>query len=219
MLERRDASAVTEAEVEAALEQFKGDIEQVPSMFSALKHNGQPLYKLARQGLEVERKVRQVTVFELTLEAFRSAEQTGAEPEVDIYVHCSKGTYVRSIAEDLGLALGCGAHVTMLRRVKAGPFYEPQAVSLDALEALAGADDFSAIDALLQPVDSALMDFPAVHLVESSTEYMLHGHAVQVANAPTDGIVRIYAETGALLGIGEILDDGRVGPKRLIATN
>jgi tRNA pseudouridine55 synthase len=219
VLERRDASAVSEAEVDAELKRFAGDIEQVPSMFSALKHQGQPLYKLARQGIEVERKVRQVTVYEIALIAFRSSAVTGAEPEADVYIHCSKGTYVRSIAEDLGLALGCGAHVTMLRRVKAGPFEERQAVSLSSLQSLLQDDDYSQLDALLQPVDSALQHLPAVVVAESAAFYLLRGNAVQVAGAPTDGVVRLYAEGGELLGIGEILDDGRIGPKRLIATN
>jgi tRNA pseudouridine55 synthase len=222
VLEERDASEITEACVLKHLQQFKGVIEQVPSMFSALKHNGQPLYKLARKGIEVERKVRQVTIFDIRLEAFRSHQQTGAQPEVDVYVHCSKGTYIRSIAEDLGLALGCGAHVSMLRRIQAGPFTQAQASSLTQLEALqqeTTENEFTALDVLLQPVDSALQHFPSVVLADSATAYMLHGHAVMVSPAPTEGVVRIYTEAGDFLGIGEMLDDGRVGPKRLIATN
>jgi tRNA pseudouridine55 synthase len=219
VLEQRDASAVSRAQVEAELKQFAGDIEQVPSMFSALKHQGQPLYKLARQGIEVERKVRQVTVYEIELSAFRSSADTGAEPEADVYIHCSKGTYVRSIAEDLGLALGCGAHVTMLRRVKAGPFDEQQAISPSSLEELLQDDDYSQLDALLQPVDSALQHLPAVVVAESAEFYLLRGNAVQVSGAPSEGVVRLYNEAGELLGIGDILDDGRIGPKRLIATN
>ena len=224
VLETRDASAITEADVAAQLPQFSGDIEQLPSMFSALKHKGQPLYKLARQGVEVERKSRRVTVFDICLEAFRGADQTGGQPEMDIYIHCSKGTYVRSIAESLGQALGCGAHVTGLRRVQAGPFTERHAVSLLTLQSLRQQDaapneGFEPLDALLKPVDSALMHFPAVTLVESSAFYMLRGQAVLVPHAPTEGTVRMYTESGQLLGLGEILDDGRVGPKRLIATN
>ena len=219
VLETRDASQVTEADVVRELQQFQGLIEQIPSMFSALKHNGQPLYKLARQGLEVERKVRQVTVFDVHLEAFRSAEETGGQPEADVFIHCSKGTYVRSIAEDLGLALGCGAHVAMLRRIQAGPFSEQQAVSLETLEALQHSEDIEQMDALLKPVDAAILHLPEVILLESAVFYMLRGHAVQAPNAPIEGIVRMYSEAGDFIGIGEMLDDGRVGPKRLIATN
>jgi tRNA pseudouridine55 synthase len=219
MLVTQDASAISEAQVIDALPQFRGGIEQIPSMFSALKHNGQPLYKLARQGLEVERKVRQVTIFELQLDAFRSSEETGGQPEVDVYVHCSKGTYIRSIAEDLGKVLGCGAHVSMLHRVQAGPFMEAQAIPLATLEALKANEDIAGLDALLQPADTALLHLPRVELAESSTFYMLQGQAVTVPNAPTEGIVRMYTDSGQLLGIGEMLEDGRVGPKRLLATN
>ncbi len=219
VLETRDITGVSEVDVAAQLKQFCGEIEQVPSMFSALKHQGQPLYKLARQGVEVERKVRKVTVHEITLEAFRSSGQTGAEPQVDVYIRCSKGTYVRSIAEDLGLALGCGAHVKMLRRTQVGPFNEEQCVSLETLEALRKDEQFEQLDALLKPIDLALEHLPSVELAESSSYYMMQGQAVLVPHAPTEGMVRIYSDTGKLLGIGEILDDGRVGPKRLIATN
>ena len=219
VVESRDASSVTEAAVMAGLQQFSGEIDQIPSMFSALKHNGQPLYKLARQGLEVERKSRRVTVYDIQLEAFRSGEQTGGNPEVDVYIRCSKGTYVRSIAEDLGLALGCGAHVKMLHRVQAGPFLEQQAVSLDALEVLKQKDEFLSLDNLLLPADCAVMHLAKVEMAASEQFYMLQGQPVQISGSPTDGVVRMYGESGSFLGIGEILDDGRVGPKRLIATN
>lgn len=136
-----------------------------------------------------------------------------------MFIRCSKGTYVRSIAEDMGQALGCGAHVKMLRRTQAGPFDEAQLVNLATLEALQEREDFAAMDALLQPVDTALLQFPSVELIEASTFYMLQGQPVQVPNAPLDGWVRMYSEAGQFIGLGEILDDGRVGPKRLIATN
>jgi tRNA pseudouridine55 synthase len=212
VIETADASAITEAQVIEALKPFEGDIEQIPSMFSALKHQGQPLYKLARQGLEVERKVRAVTVFELKLEAFRP----GDRPEADVYIHASKGTYVRSIAEDMGQALGCGAHVKALHRVKAGPFDESMAVSLSALEALKTDDSYQAIDALLVPMDSALTDMPEVHLAESASFYVQQGQAVRVANAPLGGVVKMISDQGVFLGIGEMLEDGRVTPKRLV---
>ena len=214
-LNRTDASAVTEADVLSHLEQFKGEIEQVPSMFSALKHNGQPLYKLARKGIEVERKVRRVTIFEIELKAFRA----GQHPEVDVYVSCSKGTYIRSIAEDLGKALGCGGHVTALRRVKAGPFTEQHQVTLEQLEALSQDDCFEQLDALLQPADVALEGMPQITLDEYSASYLLQGQPVMALQGPIAGEVKIFHESGDFLGIGEMLDDGRVAPKRLIATN
>lgn len=214
VLEENDASGYTEGEVAAALKAFEGEIEQIPSMFSAIKQNGQPLYKLARQGVEVERKPRPVVINQLQLRAFRDGEK----PEVDIYLECSKGTYVRSLAEDLGRALGCGAFVSALRRTRAGPFSIEDGVSLDMLEALKKNGDFSSLDSLLLPADAALGVLPLVRLSESGGFYMRQGQAVMVPNAPRDGIVRIALETGEFLGVGEILDDGRVAPRRLIVT-
>lgn len=214
VLEVRDASAITEDDVVAALRLFEGEIEQIPSMFSAIKQNGQPLYKLARQGLEVERKPRHVVIEALQLRAFRG----GDKPEVDVYLECSKGTYVRSLAEDLGRALGCGAFVSALRRTRSGPFRIEDSVALVTLEALKGSGELPAIDALLLPADAALGALPLVSLSESGGFYMRQGQPVMVPNAPRSGIVRVALHSGEFLGIGEILDDGRVAPRRLIVT-
>ena len=214
VLEQRDASAIGEAEVTAALENFRGEIEQVPPMYSAIKQDGKPLYKLARQGKEVERKSRRVVIKRLELRDFRA----GSAPEVDIYLECSKGTYVRTIAEDLGEALGCGAFVSALRRTRAGPFEIEQSVTLNTLEALKSNDELRQMDDLLLPADTALQGMPLVELSESSGFYMRQGQPVMVPNAPCDGMVRVALETGEFLGVGEILDDGRVAPRRLIVT-
>jgi len=209
-----DASGITEADVTQALTAFRGEIEQVPSMYSAIKQDGQPLYKLARQGKEVERKARRVVIKQLELRAFRG----GSRPEVDIYLECSKGTYVRSVAEDLGRALGCGAHVSALRRTRAGPFGIEDSVGLSTLEALKSNDRLAEMDALLLPADTALGGLPLVRLSESGGFYIRQGQPVQVPNAPCDGMVRVALESGEFLGVGEILDDGRVAPRRLIVT-
>jgi tRNA pseudouridine55 synthase len=214
VLETVDASRLGEEEVNAALAAFRGEIEQVPSMFSAIKRDGQPLYKLAREGREVEREARRVVIKQLELRAWRGGER----PEMDIYLECSKGTYVRSIAEDLGRALGCGAHVSALRRTMAGPFSIEDSVTLGALEALKGGGQLAEMDALLLPADSALGGLPLVRLSESGGFYMRQGQPVQVPNAPCDGMVRVALESGEFLGVGEILDDGRVAPRRLIVT-
>ena len=214
VLDTRDASAVSEADVAAALEAFRGEIEQVPSMFSAIKQDGQPLYKLARKGIEVERKSRRVVIKQLDLLDFRGGESA----EADIYLECSKGTYVRSIAEDLGKALGCGAHVSALRRTSAGPFRLEDSVTLATLEALKENEELAQMDDLLLPADTAVRALPLVELSESGGFYMRQGQPVRVPNAPRDGMVRIALETGEFLGVGEILDDGRVAPRRLIVT-
>ena len=209
-----EASHLDEAQVSEALAAFRGEIEQIPSMYSAIKQNGVPLYKPAREGREVERKARRVVIKQLELRAFRG----GDRPEVDIFLECSKGTYVRSIAEDLGKALGCGGHVSALRRTKAGPFAIEDSVTLNTLEALKGKEQLAEMEALLLPADTALGGLPLVQLSESGGFYMRQGQPVQVPNAPCDGMVRVALETGEFLGIGEILDDGRVEPRRLRVT-
>jgi tRNA pseudouridine55 synthase len=201
---------VTEAGLRTALGSFVGTISQLPPMYSAVKHQGERLYKLARQGLEVERQPREVTIFAIDLLEF-------ALPEVEIDVHCSKGTYVRTLAEDLGDVLGCGGHVVGLRRTGVGPYVESAGpfVTMDQLEAL-GEEDFGAMDALLLPQDSALGHWPEVRLSEDSCFYLRQGQAVLVPRAPTEGLVRLYDPSRRFIGVGEILDDGMVQPKRLL---
>jgi tRNA pseudouridine55 synthase len=214
VLETRDAGGISEGDVARALGDFLGEIEQVPSMYSAIKHEGQPLYKLARQGREVERRARRVVIRQMELRAFRG----GDHPEVDVSLECSKGTYVRTIAEDLGRALGCGAHVSALRRTRAGPFGIGESVTMGTLEALKQRGRLEEMDALLRPAAAALDGLPLVALSESAGFYLRRGQAVLVPNAPCDGIVRLALESGEFLGVGEILDDGRVAPRRLIVT-
>ena len=210
VISESDASGVTAAQVVEALKTFVGEIEQIPSMYSALKHQGQPLYKLARQGIEVERAPRKVTIY--------SAEMlniTGSE--IELLVHCSKGTYIRSLAEDLGAALGCGGHVSGLRRLAAGPYQEEQAVSFEQLKAIGSPEE---LDALLLPVASAVGTWPVMRLHEDTAHYLLRGQPVQVAHAPTKGWVQIFesGEEDRFLGVGEILTDGRIAPRRLVAS-
>ena len=211
VIAQADASSVTRAQVAAALETFVGEIEQIPSMYSALKHQGQPLYKLARKGIEVERPPRQVSIYSAELLQF-------SEASIELRVHCSKGTYIRSLAEDLGAALGCGGHVSALRRLAAGPYEEEQATPLAEL---CETNDIQEMDALLLPVSSAVDAMPAVRLHEDTAYLVRQGQPVQVAHAPTDGWVQIFelADEDRFLGVGEILTDGRVAPRRLVAND
>lgn len=214
VLETRPVPEISDSELESVLENYRGEISQVPSMFSALKVNGQPLYKLARQGIEIERKSRQVTIHELgVLERHQD--------KIKVDVHCTKGTYVRTLAEDIGLELGCGAHVVELRRLAAGPYRIDEAVSMEQLEALA--EDKAQLDAKLQPVSSVVKDWPQVELTEITASYIRQGQPVQIANAPTAGWVSIFSESDdpneEFIGIGEVTDDGRIAPRRLVVTN
>lgn len=210
-----DASGVTEAAVEEAMSDLRGAIEQLPPMYSALKQNGQPLYKLARQGIEVERKPRPVEIKDFELRAFRGGEQA----EVDVVLACSKGTYVRTLAEDLGKALGCGAHVSALRRTRSGPFTLADSVTMETLSALKENEQLAQMDQLLLPADAPLGSLPLVTLSESGGFYLRQGQPVLVPNAPCSGMVRVALQDGEFLGVGEILDDGRVAPRRLVVTN
>ena len=209
VIETRPVPAIDEARIEEVLARFRGPIEQLPPMYSAVKQGGQPLYKLAREGKTVERKPRQVTI--------HSLEATGFDGEcIDIAVKCTKGTYIRTLAEEIGEALGCGAHLSRLVRTQAGPFHMEQAVTLDGLKAVAEGG-LAALDALLLPAQSGLDDWPRVQLSSTGAFYVRQGQPVQVPNAPTDGMVRLFEGEDIFLGIGHILDDGRVAPKRLLA--
>ena len=208
VLERR-AVSVDEAAILAALPAFRGEIEQIPPMYSALKRDGQPLYKLARAGEVVEREPRSVTIARLELLALQ-------EDRATLEVACSKGTYVRTLVEDLGARLGCGAHVAELRRTQAGPFGLTQAISLDELEAAHAEGGAEALDRFLLPVDSGLEHWPLVQLTQHSAYYWLHGQPVRAANAPKFGLMRVQDDQGRFIGIGEIDDEGQVAPRRLI---
>jgi len=205
-----DASTIDEEQLQRALAGFRGDIEQVPSMYSALKHQGVPLYKLAREGKTVERKRRKVNIHHLELIAFN-------EESLVLDISCSKGTYIRTLADDLGDVLGVGAHVSALRRTRAGPFTIEQAHSLESITRAYEEGGFEAIDALLIAADLAVQELPALDLPVMTADYIQQGQAVIVRHAPTQGLVRLYRES-AFIGIGEILEDGRVAPKRLFVS-
>ncbi len=214
VLETRPVAGLDEARVRAVLDCFRGPIDQLPPMYSAVKHQGERLYKLARQGIEVERQTRTVTIHALELLDL-------ALPELEMDVHCSKGTYVRTLAEDIGAMLGCGGHVIGLRRIGVGPYVQPESrfVTLSEIEAIVMADEegaFPALDALLLPLESALDHWPAVRLTADAAFYLRQGQAVLVPQAPTEGLVRLYDPSLHFLGVGCILDDGKVQPKRLL---
>ena len=217
VLETRPVVGIDEARVRAVLAHFQGPIDQLPPMYSAVKHQGERLYKLARQGIEVERQPRTITIHRLDLLDW-------ALPELELDVHCSKGTYVRTLAEDIGAELGCGAHVIGLRRTGVGPYVEPERrfVTLAEIEAiLASAPEgaeppLQALDELLLPLESALGHWPEVKLTADAAFYLRQGQAVLVPQAPTQGLVRLYDPSRHFLGVGCILDDGKVQPKRLL---
>ena len=208
VLERRPV-AVSQEQLENILPRFRGAIQQIPPMYSALKRDGQPLYKLARAGEVVEREPRSVTIARLELLSLES-------DKARLAVACSKGTYIRTLVEDIGQKLGCGAHVAELRRTQAGPFDLSQTVSLEALEQAHAEGGTEAVDAFLHPVDSGLDHWPLVQFSEHSAFYWLHGQPVRAPEAPQFGMVRVQDHNGRFIGIGEVSEDGRIAPRRLI---
>ena len=210
-LARADASHINREQVEAAIARLRGPLSQLPPMYSALKRDGQPLYKLARQGLEVERKPRAVVIHRMACDDFREGETA----EADVSIGCSKGTYVRSLAESLGELLGVPAHVRALRRTEAGPYQLSGSITLEQLRVIAGQGE-ATLDSVLAPMDTPLMSLNRVELGESASFYLKQGQPVLVPNGPRDGMVRVYSGGDSFLGIGEMLEDGRVAPRRLV---
>ena len=205
--------SVTRQQVERALAGFRGELEQVPPMHSAVKVRGTPLYKLARSGQVVEREARKVTIYRIELTNF-------APPEIEVELACSKGTYIRTIADELGQMLGCGAHVTALRRLRAGGFGEQDCVTAELLEQERESRGLAGIDRYLAPIDRPLRDLPTVLLPEIAANQVRSGQSVLVRHLPAEGLVRMYRKTDEherFIGIGVIDDDGKVAPKRLIA--
>jgi len=232
VVETKPCDHITLSDVDAQLPQFRGLISQVPSMFSALKYKGQPLYKLARAGKTVEVKPRQVTIHNLELLSFSNAQ-------VEMDITCTKGTYIRSIVEDLGLALDCGAHVAKLRRLQAGPFVAEQMVTLEDLQAIideATKDQvveegkwpditpaFGALDKLLMPSDTAVLSLNAVQLPADEIEALQQGKVIDHATDYAEfDVVRVYSlhatPAYTFIGLAEVQHEGRLKAKRLMST-
>ena len=197
-------------EILTALEQFRGDILQVPTMFSALKHNGKPLYEYARQGITVEREARPITIFELNFIEYNA-------PYLTLEVHCSKGTYIRTLVDDLGEALGCGAHVTMLRRTAVADYPTEKMLDWHTLQSLAEQQDLSLLDALLLPMDTAVAKLPALTLNESQTQGIGFGQRIKFDNPNRlQGQVRLFSHENRFLGVAVIDENNVIRPQRLV---
>lgn len=198
---------LVEASVRSILAGFVGDQSQIPPMHSALKRNGRPLYEYARAGIELERLARKIRIFRLDLLGLGSTS-------LRLEVHCSKGTYIRTLAEDIGQALGTGAHLTGLCRTQAGPFSLADAHPLSRFE---GMDiDACSAEGLLKPIDSALGGFPAVTVSADGARVVSLGQRTLVSTTVAAGLCRIYAPDGRFLGMGETAADGSLAPRRMM---
>ena len=209
VVERRPV-VVDAKQIRQSLVQFIGEIEQIPPMYSALKHQGKRLYQLAREGRQVERKPRRVTIYQLELLSC-SADSLSFE------VSCSKGTYIRTLAEDIGAVLGCGAHLTALRRSSVDAFVEEDAVTIERLQLLQQ-QNRDQLDDLLLPVTRALMQFPELTLDASTSLKISQGKRVQLDAPEAAGLCRLVTDEGRFMGLGKVDADGELTVKRLMNT-
>ncbi len=208
IIQERPVPELNEAQIKEAMARFLGDIEQVPPMYSALKQNGQPLYKLAREGKTVERKARSVTIFDLELIEWNT-------PDLTFSVRCSKGTYVRTLAEDIGETLGCGAHLVMLHRTHTGGFTGDEMLEFDRLQA--ERDLEQSLDGYLLATDVLVAHFPKKDLSAEETARILRGQDIACDQVYSDK-VRLYDDQGRFIGLAESAEAGRLQPKRLVVS-
>ncbi|PST86886.1 tRNA pseudouridine(55) synthase TruB [Photobacterium sp. NCIMB 13483] len=205
-------------QLEACIDSFRGTTDQIPSMYSALKYQGRKLYEYAREGISIPRESRKITVYSVELLRFDNNE-------VEMELHVSKGTYIRTIVDDLGEMLGCGAHVTYLRRTGVSNFPYERMVTIEQLQAMldqAIADEIepgTVLDALLLPTDTAVQDLPAVNITAEAAVHVLHGNPVAAEVVPAEGtLVRItVGDTAEFIGVGTIDAKGMLAPKRVMA--
>ena len=205
----RDIDHQKLTDIKSILGKFRGEIQQIPPMYSALKHKGQPLYKLARQGIEIERKARDVTIHQLNLIA-----QTDDTLTLDVL--CSKGTYIRTLAEDIGEVLGCGAHLSLLRRTDVEPFDCSKLYTIEEIQTLA---ENNQLAETLLPIDSALIKLPKIILTDEEAKLIRHGLKVTRDNLPKSDMIRLYLENNVFIGIGRYSSDQKLTAKRLLKTN
>ncbi|AHG77513.1 tRNA pseudouridine(55) synthase TruB [Mannheimia varigena] len=209
IVETREVN-VTKSDILATLEQFRGDILQVPTMFSALKHNGKPLYEYARAGITIEREARPITIFELKFIEYQA-------PFLTLEVHCSKGTYIRTLVDDLGETLGCGAHVTMLRRTAVSNYPTSEMMPIEDLQLLAESFPLKALDRLLLPMDTAVSNLAKIKLTAEQTKAVSFGQRVKFDNEnKIYGLVRLFSDSDQFLGVAEITEDNVIRPNRMV---
>lgn len=205
----RKAINVDLEQIKSALPHFTGKLQQVPTMFSALKYHGKPLYEYARAGITVERQARPITIFSIDFIEYQ-------KPYLTLSVHCSKGTYIRTLIDDLGEYLGCGAHVTMLRRTKVAHYPYEAMVTMEQLAELAQSHDFTALDRLLLPIDTAVASLPKLILPLQQAEKLIFGQRIKLTQPLATMHYRIYDENTHFIGVAEIVNNV-LHPRRLVS--
>lgn len=209
VVQTREVNVETQ-EILTALSRFRGDLMQVPTMFSALKHQGKPLYEYARQGITVEREARPISIFELNFIEYNA-------PFLTLEVHCSKGTYIRTLVDDLGEYLGCGAHVTMLRRTAVSDYPAEKMLSWEQLQQLAENQTLEVLDNLLLATDSAVSTLPRLDLTATQTQAVKFGQRVKFDNLQQlYGQVRLFSDQNSFLGVADIGQENIIRPNRMV---
>lgn len=212
ILQTCEVTAFSDEELENVLDNFRGNIQQIPPMYSALKHAGQPLYKLARKGISIERAPRKVKIHELTV-----IERTSNS--ITLNVCCSKGTYIRTLAQDIGEVLDCGAHLSMLRRTNVSPFDCSRLYTIEEIEQLA---ESNTLESALLPIDSALIEFPSIQLTDAETQLIRNGIKVSREDIPPRDMIRLYSNNNEFIGIGSYSQnesgESLLFPKRMMNT-
>jgi len=196
-------------QLENVFSQFTGSVQQIPPMHSAVKHKGKPLYELARKGLNVERKPRLVKIYLLKLGKYTA-------DTLNLDIHCSKGTYVRTLIEDIGDTLGCGAHVSGLRRLSVPPYQNVPMITLEELEEAHKRFGVEGLNQYLLSAETSVQSLPVIRLSTVAAFYIRSGQAVMVPHLPKNGLVQLISENNQFIGVGEVTDDGRVAPRRLV---
>ena len=194
---------------EKVLIKYRGNITQIPPMYSAIKYNGQPLYKLIRNGIEIVRTAREIKIYSLKLNKFENNL-------LNLHVHCSKGTYIRTLIEDIGKDIGCGAHVVALRRISVGHYKESEMVSLDYIKQLIYNKNFNNLNKLILPIESILKDIPELILTPIMIFYLSTGTQIFIPGSPQSGIVKFRNKDNVFLGIGQVLPNGKIASKKMI---
>ena len=207
--DKREVKKISAKDFEVVLDKFRGKISQIPPMYSAIKHKGQPLYKLVRQGIEVERSPRELSIYNLQLLEFK-------DNLMEFDIHCSKGTYVRTLIVDIGEALGCGAHVVALRRLEVGSYRQDGMVTLEKLRELAAKSEYEELNKFLLPIETMVAEMPEVSLTNDMIYYAFSGQSILVPHSPGLGLVKLKSKDGKFLGVGEVMSDGKIIPRKMI---
>lgn len=210
VIEQHRVPKLHQDQVLELFEKFSGSVEQIPSMYSAIKHKGKPLYTFARRGIEIDRPKRTVQIHQLTLLNVQ-------KNNIEFIVRCSKGTYVRTLVDSMGEMLKTGAHVTELRRLNAGHFDEKQMVSLQELKLATKQNDYSHLDKFLLPLDAIISCSESVYLTSAKAFCIKQGGAIKIAQSVSPGYVKLYLSNRIFLGVGKALSDGRIIAEQLLS--